>query len=607
MEPLSAGEPSSFGHKRLKGRYEIGAILGHGSLGTTYRAHDRLLERPVAVKVLADRYADDAVFRERFMAATAAAGRLIHPNIVTVLDAGIVDGRPFVVMELVEGPSLRARLSRGAVPIADCQRLSVQLADALSTAHRQRIIHGDIRPENVLIDEHGNAKLSDFGFVRAAVATDVTLLGTVQRAAYNPPEHAIRDTSDERVDVYSLAVVLYEMLTGSTPRQGVDGRTRARLAQVAPTPVRRHRPDVPPHLDRALWKALEPDPHQRIGTADELRAALSDRNALAASAPTAPVLPAATWRSEPRQRRRSGPGAGGLFSALIPFLATLALIGVAIGGITIFIPRLFSGFQLTDVPPLTGHTMSEAAAIAEASGLQVKVTSSTPTDDQPKTTVLSQDPAADKRVRRGSEVRVTVSAGIRPPSVVGKPIEEARATLVRAGWTVADVQTKPDAQGAAGTVVAMKPGPDEPADDRKQGITLYTAGGNLAAGRPVRLDGGQPGPVEMTDGNAETAGFLVKGPPTWVEVDLAQPATVAGVELVTAQEKPGITIHEVWITTTDGQFKGMNTFVGPTADNQTLAVHFDAPVANVKTVRIATTQVAAGGRIGWREIRLFDH
>jgi len=97
MEPLSAGEPS-FSHKRLKGRYEVGVVLGHGSLGTTYRAQDRLLERPVAVKVLADRYADDAAFRERFMAATAAAGRLIHPHIVTVLDAGIVDGRPFVVM-----------------------------------------------------------------------------------------------------------------------------------------------------------------------------------------------------------------------------------------------------------------------------------------------------------------------------------------------------------------------------------------------------------------------------------------------------------------------------------------------------------------------------
>jgi hypothetical protein len=376
---------------------------------------------------------------------------------------------------------------------------------------------------------------------------------------------------------------------------------------VAPVPVRRHRPDVPPHLDRALWKALEPDPHERIGSAEELRAALSDRNAMAAAAPTPPVLPAASWRSEPRQRRRSGPGAGGLFSAMIPFLATLALIAVAIGGVTVFIPRLFSGIQITDVPPLTGHTMAEAQSIAEASGLTLKVMSSTPTDDQPKTTILSQDPAQDKRVRRGTEIHVTVSAGIKPPNVIGKSVEEARGLLVKAGWNVTDVQTKADAPGAAGTIVAMSPGPDEPAEDRHQGITLFTGGGNLAAGRPVRLEGGQSGPVEMTDGKVDTAGYLVKGAPTWLEVDLDQPATLAGVELVTAQERPGVTIHEVWVTTADGQFRGMHTFVGPTADNQTLSVHFDAPVANVKTVRIATTQVAAGGRIGWREIRFLEH
>src|SRR3954452_20002846 len=155
-DPLPSGQPP-LGNKRLKGRYKLGAMLGHGSLGVTYRAEDTLLQRAVAVKMLADRYADDSVFRERFMAATAAAGRLIHPNIVTVLDAGVVAGPPFVVMELVDGQSLRPRLNeRGPLPVADCQRIAVQLADALIVAHRQRVIHGDIRPENVLIDEQGN-------------------------------------------------------------------------------------------------------------------------------------------------------------------------------------------------------------------------------------------------------------------------------------------------------------------------------------------------------------------------------------------------------------------------------------------------------------------
>src|SRR5207247_1528904 len=163
--------------------------------------------------------------------------------------------------------------------VADCQRIALQLAEALTVAHRQRVIHGDIRPENVLLDEHGNAKLADFGFVRAAVATDVTLLGTVQRAAYSPPELPIRERGEP---------------------------------------------------------------------------------------PTAQPSQAA-WRSEPRQRQRGGPNSGVLMT-LLPLLATAALIAAAVGGIMFFIPRLFDGFRMTDVPNLIGRPMPEAIGIAESSG-----------------------------------------------------------------------------------------------------------------------------------------------------------------------------------------------------------------------------------------------
>jgi serine/threonine-protein kinase len=601
-DPIPAGQPP-LGNRRLKGRYKLGTILGHGSLGVTYRAEDTLLQRAVAVKMLADRYADDAVFRERFMAATAAAGRLIHPNIVTVLDAGVVDGHPFVVMELVDGQSLRSRLNeRGPLAVADAHKIAAQLAEALVLAHRQRVIHGDIRPENVLLDEQGNAKLTDFGFVRAAVATDVTLLGTVQRAAYSPPELAIRDRSDEPSDVYALAVVLYEMLTGTTPRAAMSPRDR--LPQTTPIPVRRRRPEVPAYLDRALWRALEPEPRERITTATDLRDALGGRDVLPTVAPLpAPPPLQAAWRSEPRQRQR-GRGGSGVIMTLVPLLGTAALVVAAVSGIMFFIPRLFDGFRMTDVPNVVGRPMSEAMSVAEASGLTVKASESVPTDDQPKGTVLTQDPPPDRRTRRGSEMKVTISAGMRPPSVVGKSVDEARVILARAGWNVIGTENRTELPGAAGTVVGTKPGPQELADDRKQGIMLYIGTGNLAAGRSVRLEDGAPGSAEMLDGKVETAGYLTKGPPTWIEIDLAQPGPVAAVELITAQDQPGVTVHEVWVTTTDGQFKGMYTFAGPTSDGQMLTTRFAEPVQNVKTVRIATTQAA--GRTGWREIRIFD-
>ncbi len=584
----------------LKDRYRLEHPLGHGSLGTTYRAYDGTLRRPVAIKLTGERYADDAEFARRFMAAASAAGRLSHPNVVTVLDAGIFEGRPFVVMELVEGRTLRDVLrGHDRIPVSQCVRIVSQIADALLHAHRQRLLHGDLRPENVLITPRGTVKVADFGLIRAAVATDLTLLGSaLRRAPYTPPEHFANGRSDQSADLYALGVLLYELLTGSEPHAGAAAVTDGPNGRAtAPVPSRT-RPDVPPRLDDVVSRAISADPRRRFVSIQELKAALVAPRV----EPAAPEVWVPPRPVENRRYARRGGGVGQYVATMIPLAATLALLAGAGLLFTAFVPRLFSGLQVVDVPPLVDYDISEATARAAPLGLEVKVATTQATEDRPAGTVLAQNPGPGTRLRRGSEVKLTVSAGIRPPNVEGKSVDEARALLVRGGWEIAGVEQRADSDRPAGTVIGTRPGADQTAASKQDGLTLLVASGNLAFRRPLLLNVGGPGPAELVDGNPNTIGRLSGPPPAWVEVELAQPTTVAGVELVTSQQQSAVTIHEVWIWTTANEFRGMHTFVGPTADNQTLSIRFQEPAANVRTVRIATTQPA--GEPAWREIRV---
>ncbi len=591
----------------LKDRYVLGDVLGHGSLGTTYRAYDRHTQRSVAIKLLSERYVGDARFGERFMAAAAQGERLVHPHIVAVLDAGFDEERPFVVSELVEGESLRAVLSKhGALPVRQATTLATEVADALAAAHRQHVPHGDLRPENVLLDGRGRARVADFGFVRAAVVTDQTLLGGAgKRIPYVPPEQLGRDPMDEPADQYALGVMLYELLTGAPPASGRDVlRAAARGDAPSSEPISpgRLRPDVPLHVDRAVARALCPSPADRFANVEQLREALAGRDAGVVQAASA-VTPA-IWRAESRRRPRRGEtGMGERAALLVPLLASLAILLAGAGLLISVLPRLFGGMQMVDVPNLVDYDLAEASSIASAHGLNVKIVDMQLTDAHARNTLLHQDPPENGRLRRGNEVKLTLSAGIRPPNVVGKSLEDARATLVRAGWAVAGVETRADSSEAAGTVTGSRPGPDEAVVDKKQGLTLLVSAGNLVYRRPVRLSTGDASPAELVDGDPNTVGTLPGDAPTWLEIDLARPATVAAVELITSQEGPGETIHEVWVWTA-GQFRGMHTFVGPTDDNQTLTVRFDQPMRDVTAVRIATTR--AQGPIGWRDVRVFE-
>jgi hypothetical protein len=605
-ERLDGEGPPVPANPLLKSRYLLEAPLGQGSVGTTYRAYDETLKRVVAVKLTAERYAGDDEFARRFMAAAAAAGRLSHPNAVTVLDAGIHEGRPFVVMELVEGRSLRELQADDArIPVSQCIRIVAQAADAVHHAHRQGLIHGDVRPENVMISSRGAVKLADFGLTRAAVATDLTLLGSaLKRAPYTAPEHFGGGRPTELSDVYALGVLLYELLTGVEPHAPSVALAAATQRPDAAPPPSKLRPDAPANLDHVVARATSADPRRRYASAQELRTALMAPRAEPRPEPEAPPAWIPPRSVEPRRYHRSGTDFGQFLATIIPVAATLALLGGAALLLTAFMPRLFTGLQIVEAPPLVDYELTEATSRASTLGLEAKVATAQPTEDRPAGVVLAQTPGPGTRLRRGSEIKLTISSGIRPPDVSGRSIDEARALLVRGGWEIAGLEHRADSDRPTGAVIGTRPGADQTATSKQEGLTLLVAAGNLAFRRPLLLSGGGPGPAEMVDGDPNTSGRLGGPAPSWVEIELARPAPVAGIELVTGQDRPGDTVHEIWVWTAANEFRGMHTFVGPTRDNQTLTVRFPQPVANVRTVRVATTQ--SGSNPAWREIRILD-
>ncbi|NLF13428.1 MAG: ABC transporter substrate-binding protein [Anaerolineaceae bacterium] len=276
---------------RRLGKYEIRAEVGRGGMGTVYLAHDPLLQRRVALKVLAPHLAGEPDLIERFLREARAAARLKHPNIVTIYDVGQEGSTYYFVMEYVDGPSLaRALAQRGPMSPGGALRLLRPLASALDYAHGQELVHRDVKPGNILLDPRGEPALGDFGIARAAQDSRLTTTGTlVGTPEYMSPEQARGDEVDHRTDLYSLAIVAYEMLGGRSPFAGTTPHgVLYRQVHEAPPPLRQPRPGDPAWpaaVDGVLQKALAKEPGQRYETAGAFVEALA--RALGAAQPAA--------------------------------------------------------------------------------------------------------------------------------------------------------------------------------------------------------------------------------------------------------------------------------------------------------------------------------
>ena len=443
----------------VNNRYSIVRALGGGGMARVYLAHDEVLDRDVALKVLREQFADDGEFVERFKREAKSAASLSHPNIVQVYDRGEAgDSSSYIAMEYVQAGTLKERISSdGPLDPGVAASLALQIAGALGAAHERGVIHRDIKPQNVLLSAAGDAKVADFGIARAASAATISqrsvVLGT---ASYMSPEQAMGEPATPRSDLYSLGVVLYEMVTGELPYTAESPVAVCMKHVNEPLrPPREVNPLVPEGMNALVVRLLAKDPEDRYADAadlaEDLRRVSDGLPPLAAggSIEATQLVPSAATA------HRNTPW------ILAAILAALILIG----GIGLALSQGLGGQDSpsgqtagVNVPSVEGLSREQAEQKLNAAGFRVDVRpQESSAADAGK--VLDQSPAGGERAKEGSEVVLDVGDGplpVKVPKVVGMSVPEAKAALDEAGLTLGFQREVPSDTTAEGIIVEQR-------------------------------------------------------------------------------------------------------------------------------------------------------
>lgn len=430
----------------LGNRYEIIEKIGNGGMATVYKAKCHVLNRYVAVKILRDEFTTDEEFIKRFEVEAQSAASITHPNIVSVYDVGKEGSLYYIVMELIQGKTLKEIIvkERGALPWKWSVNIAIQIASALEVAHKNNIVHRDIKPHNIIITEDGIAKVTDFGIAKAVSNSTITAFGTtIGSVHYFSPEHARGGYTDAKSDLYSLGVVMYEMLTGRVP---FDADTPVSVAlkhmQEEPIPPIQVNDTIPIAINDIIIKALKKDTKERYGSATEmladLKRALKDPtgnfvdNTSYVDFPTQRISTLSSKKQNRNQNTSKFKEFIKKHKILVWIIILIILFVLSLGGTLLY-------FKLTtpkdiQIPNLIGKTAKEAEQILNENGIKYEYEDEEYSTEYTEGQIMKQEPPYKQNysIKEGSTIKITVSKGTETtsvPKVAGMTKEEAVSTL----------------------------------------------------------------------------------------------------------------------------------------------------------------------------------
>ncbi len=438
--------------QKVGDRYEIIRSIGEGGMANVYLARDVILNRLVAVKILRGDLADDEKFVRRFQREAIAASSLNHPNIVELYDVGEDNGKYFIVMEYVEGKTLKSLIKkRGALTLPEVQDIMLQLTSAIAHAHESYIVHRDIKPQNVIIMDDGRVKVMDFGIASRLNSNELTQTNSVMGTVYYlPPEQANGTSSTFKSDIYSLGILMYELVTGSVPFKGDSPVEVAIKHMKNPLPsITDPYPEIPQSVENVILRASAKNPKNRYDSVEEMHDDLL--TVLDKSRFNEPKVKYAypendfeddmpkEKRSDRTKKKEENRKNKKMNKALIIVGSIIALLVAAIIFITLIYPRFFAKADV-EIPDVTDMTVSQAEDVLEDKGFKVKnKTKKENSDEIEEGKVIETDPEIGRSVKEGTTITLTVSKGsekIEIEDYTGQNYYEVKAKLEAAGLEV---------------------------------------------------------------------------------------------------------------------------------------------------------------------------